>query len=820
MMKFNLSIRSLLAGLGLTALVLLMSVHGLLYYVARVSVDEANEQAARMSVENTVRNIANLVSLLGLSVAGQADDTRLAGVIAQADPAITLLEEERVTHNIPGAWLVRLLPENIDALDESRSPRMGFSDLNMVKNALAETPPPAVHLANSPNAHLAMARRLANGGGVIHASWPTKILDAVMVGEGGACGMELRQEGVSLLYRGAPGCKERAPDGEKAVSGTPWVVVYWSRSDTSSNSQWFASVAVGSTLLVGGLTFFLIHLLSAGLGKDRKKLLDLASDPHSVVFPGGQAFKLAEFAEMADELAKLKRIARDKAHLHPAEHEPVARILEAPPVPAEPPAPAPTPAPAPPPKPAAAARPAPRPALAAVPEHIFRAAEICGVVGDSIKPEVVYALGLAIGSEMAALGEHYVAIAYDGRLSGPNLSQSLAQGLLDSGRLVVNLGRVPTSLLYYATHVLDTQSAVMLTAGHAPAQYNGLKIVIGGEAVSEVGLQVLRQRIEQGDFVGGAGKMESYNLIPEYTERVVGDTQLGLNLKVVLDCANGVAAEVAPDLIRELGCEVVELFCEVDGHFPGHAPDPSQPDNLQALIAKVVETGADLGVAFDGSGERLGLVDSEGKIVQPDRLMMLFAADVLSREPGADVIYDVKSSRLLPSQIVKNGGRPLLWRSNHAAVKAKIKESGAMLAGGMDGLIYFLERWYGFEDAIYACARLIEILSNTGETSAETFAALPNSVNTPELVIPLTDIEPLEFMEQLAATASFPESRITDIDGLRVDFLDGWGAVTASDTLPALIVRFEADSVVSLERIQRLFAETLSLVNPDLELPF
>jgi phosphomannomutase/phosphoglucomutase len=315
--------------------------------------------------------------------------------------------------------------------------------------------------------------------------------------------------------------------------------------------------------------------------------------------------------------------------------------------------------------------------------------------------------------------------------------------------------------------------------------------------------------------------MDHYNLLPEYLERVVSDTQLGRNLKVVIDCGNGVAALVAPKLIRALGCEVIELFCEVDGQFPNHHPDPSQPENLYALIDKVLETDADLGIAFDGDGDRLGVVDSHGKIIWPDRQMMLFAADVLSREPGADILYDVKCSRNLPSQIVKSGGRPLMCKSGHAPMKIRMKETGAALAGELTGHIFFRERWYGFDDAIYASARMLEIVSNAyEETSHELFATLPDSFTTPELSITLEEGENVRLMETLIALADFPDARITTIDGLRLDFNDGFGLVRASNTLPALTFRFEGDTELAMVSIKQHIEALIRQVRPEIELPF
>jgi len=822
----KLSLGMLITSLGLAALAVLALTHSVLYLVTLKAVSEANEQSARMAAESTAHNVTNLIELLNQSLAEQAGDSKLASAVSRADPAGILLEEEHLTRTIPNAWLVRLLPENADVLDESRPPHMGFSDLNMAKTALTETTQPAFNLANSPNAHLAMARRLATGGGVILASWPAKILNAA-IAEQGACGIELRQDAISLAYRGSPACKEKAAAGERSIEGTPWKIIYWLRTDVSSNIPWFAA-SLGSALLVMGiLTFLLARLLSAHLRQDRKNLLALVDDLQSGNHLGDYPFKLAEFVGMAEEIFRLKRVIRD---MRPTQAEPEFALNIVEDSSRQPPTPidiTPTQAagqePAPEPEAQPDSEQPPAPAFMAaqlVPAGLCPGGDIRGLVGDAITDDMIYAFGLAIGSELEARGEKYIAIARDGRLSSPDLFKPLTQGLLDSGRMVINLGQVPTPLLYYATHALNTRSGVMLTGGRNPANHNGLKIVIDGEALAEAGIQALHKRIEGSHFVSGTGRMENYNVVPEYIERVVGDTQLGCNLKIVMDCGNGVAALVAPALVRALGCEVIELFCTVDGRFPNHPADPSQPENLQALIDKVLETGADLGVAFDSDGDSLGLVDSDGTIIWPDRLMMLFAADVLSREPGADIIYDVKCTRHLPSQIVKNGGRPLMWKSGHAQIKAKMRESGAMLAGEMGGHIFFQERWFGFDDAIYACARMIEILSNTGETSAEVFAKLPDSVNTPELRVILNEGEHIELMDQLREAAQFADARVTDIDGLRVDFLDGWGIVRASPTLSALSFRFEADSEKSLAHIQQQFAALLHQVKPELELPF
>lgn len=811
-LKFNLrlSIGLLVAGLGALALAAAVLSHGMLYLVTRHSASEANDQSARMAAESTALNISNLLNLLGQSLNTQAGDAKLAAVLSQADPDALKEAEERLTLAVPYAWLVRLLPENTDLPDESRAPRMGFADVDMLKEALTQAPPAALQLAGSPNAHLAMARRLAAGGGVIHASWPTKMFDTVVTNEG-ACGVELRQGNTSLAYRGEPGCKDKEPTGERPVGGTAWTILYWARPEVPANTAWFAATLGASVALIVGFTGLLIYLLSASLRHDRKSLLtqidDLQSGKPLLNYP----MRLSEFASLSEDIFRIKRATREAPPVEaPAPARFAMNIAAAP-------------------EPAAGEDFDEEAALAAYADDglgqldgtgIFHACDIRGVVGVDITEDSMYALGLAIGSEMEAQGEKYIALGRDGRLSSATLYKPLAQGLLDSGRMVVNLGQVPTPLVYYATHATTAKSGVMLTGGSNPPNHNGLKIVIGGEDLAEGRIQALRRRVENSDFVSGSGKMENYNLVPEYIERVLNDTQLGRDMKVVVDCGNGVASLAAPSLLRALGCEVVELFCDVDGNFPNHPPEPGNPENLQALIGKVLETRADLGVAFDSDGDRLGLVDSSGKVIWPDRLMMMFAADVLSREPGADIIYDVRSSRHLPSHIVKNGGRPLLCKSGHGLVKAKMKESGAMLAGEMSGHIYFQERWHGFDDAVYACARLIEILSIMDETSAEAFAKLPEGVSTPELSVAMAEGENFMLMEDLRTAANFSDARVTDIDGLRVDFLDGWGLVRASSTLPVLTFRFEADTEKSLLHIQRQFEDLLRRIKPELDLPF
>jgi phosphomannomutase / phosphoglucomutase len=451
---------------------------------------------------------------------------------------------------------------------------------------------------------------------------------------------------------------------------------------------------------------------------------------------------------------------------------------------------------------------------------IFKAYDIRGVVGETLTPATVYALGRAIGSEAEVRGQQRMVVGRDGRISGPQLVHALIEGLRASGRDLIDIGVVPTPVLYFATQHFKTGSGVMLTGSHNPPDYNGLKIMVGNDTLALEAIQGLRRRIEAGDYVPGKGKLQSVDVAPAYIERISQEVKPVRPLKVVVDCGNGAAGEVAPRLFRALGSKVLELYCEIDGRFPHHHPDPSQVENLADLIAKVKEERADLGLAFDGDGDRLGVVDSRGYIIWPDRQLMLFTMDLLSRHPGATVLYDIKCSRHLHRIILEHGGQPLMWKTGHSLIKAKMKETGALLGGEMSGHIFFKERWFGFDDALYAAARLIEILSTEQRTSAEVFAALPETVSTPELRIEMAEGEHFRFMERLLKHAQFAEATITTIDGLRVDFRDGWGLVRPSNTTPSLILRFEADNASALARIQNIFRQLMLTLDPTLPLPF
>ncbi|MBX9607090.1 MAG: phosphomannomutase/phosphoglucomutase [Gammaproteobacteria bacterium] len=454
---------------------------------------------------------------------------------------------------------------------------------------------------------------------------------------------------------------------------------------------------------------------------------------------------------------------------------------------------------------------------------IFRAYDIRGVVGAGLTEDSVYQIGRALGAEAEARGQRTVVVARDGRHSSEALMQALAKGLLESGRDVLDIGLAPTPVLYFATNYLDAHSGVMITGSHNPAEYNGLKIVLDGQTLSGDAIQAIRRRVDSQDFIEGTGSLQSTDIVAEYIRRISEEipVSLGESLKIVVDCGNGVPGMVAPAILRAIGHDVTELYCEVDGNFPNHHPDPSQPENLTALIEAVQEEGADLGLAFDGDGDRLGVVDGEGNIIWPDRQMILFARDLLARNPGAKVIYDVKCCRALPLEITAAGGEPILSKTGHSIIKNLMQETGALLGGELAGHIFFKERWYGFDDALYAAARLCEILVSSGKPPAEVFAELPGGFATPELRLDMPESRHADFMERVTeAAAMFEYAELNTLDGVRVEFVDSWGLVRPSNTTPCLTLRFEGDDAEALADVQARFRKLLLGIDGSLHLPF
>jgi phosphomannomutase / phosphoglucomutase len=458
--------------------------------------------------------------------------------------------------------------------------------------------------------------------------------------------------------------------------------------------------------------------------------------------------------------------------------------------------------------------------MTSIAPEIFKAYDIRGIVGKSLTTDSVRTIGQALGSEARERGLKTIAIGRDGRLSGPELAGALAEGITRAGVDVVDIGCVPTPVTYFAAFELGTDSCVSVTGSHNPPDYNGLKMVLGGQTLFGELIQDLRHRIESGRLLEGHGEVRHADVREAYLKRIVGDVKLSRPMKIVVDCGNGVAGGFAPDLFRRMGGEVVELFCEVDGNFPNHHPDPSKPENLEDVRRALRETDAELGLAFDGDGDRLGVVTKDGEIIYPDRQLMLFAADVLSRNPGAQIIFDVKCSRWVAESVRYQGGEPLMWKTGHAFIKTKLRETGAPLAGEMSGHMFFKERWYGFDDGLYAGARLLEIVSRWTDANWP-LKNLPNAISTPELNLKMQEGEPHALIAKLQSGGRFPSAReLITLDGVRAEYADGFGLARASNTTPVVVLRFEADNQAALERIQAEFRAALEAAWPGLEVSF
>lgn len=763
----------------------------------------------------------------------------------------------------PDVLQLRILPADLDGVQDRLKPALSFACLDLARQAVAgKQPPPAeAHVMGTPDQHfdLAHAVRSADGKqvlGVILVSFNTHLLQNWLGGVQSSQGfydlVQVTPGGDSIMLASLGAHPANGNKFETAVAGTRWkLAVDLPTPSAFSLNVRFWIIYTAAVALVGLLVLLLFRTVSRLVRADTQNLMELTRD----ILQGNkryeQPLRLKEFraaALMASRMPQATTLARERddpsmaapigigstgrggdvsgpepifdtgdgmsvEEVDDAQFHAAAASMRQAAAPAV----------------AQAAKPAPAiPASASSggdpdeppPPEIFKAYDIRGIIGHSLTTENIYLIGRALGSEAAAAGVETLAFGRDGRLSGPELGGALVRGLRDSGRRVIDVGQVPTPLLYFAAVEMAGGSGVMLTGSHNPPEYNGMKMMLAGETLAGERIQALRERILKRDFAEGKGAYQTAKVIDPYIKRVVTDVKLARPIKVVIDCGNGVAGLVAPRLLQALGCEVTELFCDVDGTFPNHHPDPSQPQNLRDLIQAVRGKQAEVGLAFDGDGDRLGVVSSDGSIIWPDRQMMLYAADVLSRNPGAPIIFDVKCSTNLVRVITEHGGRPLMWKTGHSLVKAKMKEIGAPLGGEMSGHIFFKERWYGFDDALYTAARLLEILAAASRPAQAVFAALPDAVNTPELRLDMREGEHHAFMERMLLEADFGEGLVNAIDGLRVDFEDGWGLVRASNTTPCLVLRFEGTDEAALQRVQEVFRSQMLALDPALRLPF
>ena len=794
----------------------------------------------QLVIEQKQRHIADMIhgaiedkiASYSLQMASAAKSPKLATIIARQDPRLIASQQRALMRLFPEVNQVCLIKASVDEPNPNGCIPITFATLNSLRLAKKDgSAPIAVMQTAQEDAYLLLTQSIKNSQnkvvGVLAVTLPSSIVQNLLQPTFSTEGYVELQQGTNtvtaLASKGDKKWRQDQPFFSKPLAKSHWRIAYWPQQTDSSNTYLVVLGIVLSLVLLMWLfrersyRFVLLH----DLGVLKNQIIDLNNSQLKATYPTvipemdaitdeikrlgqtlpitrkGKKLKSKSSEEESDELPVVEiepksnslEFTSSTATSNEPDVEPIALVAEKP--------------------------------VDIVPT-IFKAYDIRGIVGETINKQVVKTIGQAIGSEALDKEQSRLIVGRDGRLSSDELSQALIEGIMASGCEVVDIGLVPTPLVSFACEHLHTHSGVMVTASHNPANYNGLKITIAGKPVFGASLQQLYQRILQGNLHTGQGSVSTADVIDDYIAEVSADIHLSRPLKVVVDCGNGVGGVVAPKLLAALGCEVIELYCDVNGEFPNHHPNPSEPANLQDLILAVRRSGAELGIAFDGDGDRLGTVDAEGNIIWADRLMVMFAQDILSRLPGSLVIYDVKCSGLLEDAILGAGGEALMWQSGYAVIRDKMQETGAPLAGELSGHIFFKDRWYGFDDAMYSAARLIELLVRDPleRNSTEIFAAVPNRENTPEIIVDMDELECQKFIQKFVAEASFQGAKISTIDGLRADFPTGWGLVRASNTVPGLTLRFEAETEENLQEIQQQFKQQMLQVKPTITLLF
>ena len=825
---------------------------------AKFRIKSQRDGLAEAQAERRAHQLDLLVERYAAGLHGIARDPNTAALMRDRNSEKLAARAEEIKSAFDGAIAVRLLPAGMAKVDNSTTPFFSYACLDLLQKSGGERliSPVEVHAPNTPQAHVGIIEPvLARNDQVILGhiqlaldirllkKWIEKVSDAAYV--------ELRQKSlgdksVLIAKAGDPNLVAESQAVIWPRKGTLWEFAVWETQTPlpSLLTPQSMSIIGSAVALVALLVFFLNKSLTKTVRTDLSNLVDMAVHTARGDKTHDYVLRMSEFKEAArvlQDLPKDRAMTRERdadadadissINIEPAQQSSAPQAdpmfidqtamsveeVDASEIPPAKPEPS-----------ASAAAFSSSPAASGPtggesgvpPAEIFKKYDIRGIVGATLTQQHAMSIGKALGSEAINRGQQKIIFGRDGRLSGPELGAGLVKGLQSVGMDVIDIGMVPTPVLYYAATELANGTGVMMTGSHNPPDYNGFKMMIGGETLASDTITGLRQRIENEDFAQGSGDYQTQPMLKKYVERVVSDVKLKRALKVVVDCGNGVAGVVAPALLKELGCEVIELYCDVDGKFPNHHPDPSKPQNMQDLIEAVKVQRADVGLAFDGDGDRIGVVSQDGSIIWPDRLMMLYSADILTRNHGAKIIFDVKCSSNLTKAIWEKGGEPLMWKTGHSLIKAKLKESGALLAGEMSGHIFFKERWYGFDDALYSAARLLEILSADVRQPRVVLGTLPDAVNTPELNIPLPEGEQFAFMEKLMDQADFGNANVIMIDGIRADYEDGWGLVRASNTTPCLVLRFEGKDKDALNRVQEEFRKNMQNVDPNIQIPF
>lgn len=805
--------------------------------LALQAINSAGAEAARMSADSVAQSLARQLAsdvrarraLMDLALA----DGSVAATLASRDASSIQQLSMALQKRLPGVLQVRLLGRDTNKPDHGGAAPMGYAGLDMVRNTIEGQRPSnaEVHQIKAGAPYLAMALPVVSDQqaiGALFVAWDLQPLTAIVAGSASFPGyLQLQQGGADgYVVAAGPGARDEvATGGTVEVDQSIWQVGYITepQADGMGDLGTVLGVVGGGIVLLVLVTVLEWRYLARDLRIDMGAIVSLAE---AILRRDSISPQQAHVASSADAIALLGQYVRD------ARDGPTASgvTTQAPLVAT-----------------AAAGQPAQQgthgldveeldhdpaellgargaahgtPPQIEIPASLFRAYDIRGVVDETLTPAIAGLIGQALATLVQEQGGRQVAVARDARISSPALAEALISGLTASGCDVLDIGQAPTPLLYFAMETQPVQAGVMVTGSHNPATYNGFKIVVGDRVLDGEDLLQLRERIQQGLFNHGDGQIQRTDLVGDYIDAVNREVQLARPLKVVVDAGNGVAGEVAIGVFESLGCEVLPVFCEPDGSFPNHHPDPSQPENLSSLILEVQAQEADLGIALDGDGDRLGLVDNAGNLIWPDRLLMLLAADILGRHPGVDILYDVKSSRHLASFVLSHGGRPIMWQSGHSRMRAKMLETGALLGGEFTGHLFIKERWYGFDDAVYAAARVMEILALDSRPADALFGEIPDSPSSPEYQLSLEEGQSAELMQALDAYKVFEDARLIEIDGIRVEFANGWGLIRPSNTTPALTFRFEADDPGALEQIKTRFREMLRRAAPDMQPPF
>lgn len=751
------------------------------------------------------------IEALKKQVISVSSSPKIISSLKSGQPEIMAEQERELAFLFPDALKAGLIPADVNDLDETTNIPITFATLNSIRLAKKKgLAPIGLMKRGTKNAHLLLAHRVVDDAdnilGVLLVTLAPKIIDGLLSKDSDFQGyIELQQASKKVSVLASSGDESEKNGLASAVMKLPntyWQVAYWYKTKAESSVP--SMIILGIVLAILLLMWFLRDAVRCYLFKHDVEILTLqvadlkegklkpnyppifgvlsviASDLKTVVISSYQSnMKKGATAESISK--KMDKMEVE----NPVELDLLEEAVD-------------------------------------VDSRLFKANDIRGIVGDNLTEGAVKAIGHAIGSEANEQGQNQLVVARDGRLSSESLSKALIEGILASGCDVIDIGEAPTPMMYFACEQMGTNSGVMVTGSHNPPEYNGLKTILAGETIFGEALQKIYQRIQQGDLRSGEGILSEASINDDYIRRVRSDVKLARSVKVVVDCGNGIAGAVAPTLLSELGCEVIELYCEVDGNFPNHHPNPSDPENLQDLAAAVKKHNAELGIAFDGDGDRIGVVDASGNPIWPDRLMMLFAQDVLSRMPGSVVVYDVKCTNMLGEEVSKAGGEAVMTKSGYAFIKSKMQELGAQLGGELSGHIFFKERWFGFDDALYAASRLLELISDDlmQRRATEIFEALPSRESTAEIFVDLDESECTRFIQLLAGDGRFDGADIITIDGVRVEYPDSWGLVRASNTVPGLSLRFEADTAEGLQDIQQKFKQQMLQIKPTLILLF